>query len=175
MPLNFEIYTGDDLVYDEDLSAYYMYDGYGFNHTMVKGEKLYVKVTGNCSENNENGAMSYNWSITSNQTYLLEELTLDTLTEVSTVNGKQTVFKFTAPVYGTYYFWSESKRDTYGILSSMPNGDYIVDDDDNSGYDHNFCITYRLTAGETVYLQTGQVSGRKIEYNIMVSICRNEG
>ncbi|MBR3919990.1 MAG: hypothetical protein IKJ59_14890, partial [Clostridia bacterium] len=173
MPLNFEIYTGDDLVYDEDLSAYYMYDGYGFNHTMVKGEKLYVKVTGNCSENNENGAMSYNWSITSNQTYLLEELTLDTLTEVSTVNGKQTVFKFTAPVYGTYYFWSESKRDTYGILSSMPNGDYIVDDDDNSGYDHNFCITYRLTAGETVYLQTGQVSGRKIEYNIMVSKTNN--
>ena len=168
MPLNFEIYTGDDLVYDEDLSVYYMYDGYGFNHTMVKGEKLYVKVTGNCSENNENGAMSYNWSITSNQTYLLEELTLDTLTEGSTVNGKQTVFKFTAPVSGTYYFWSESKCNLYGNLSSMPNGDYIVGDD-NSGYANNFCFAHRISAGETVYLNCHQIDNCDCEYNVMVS------
>ena len=168
MPLNFEIYTGDDLVYDEDLSVYYMYDGYGFNHTMVKGEKLYVKVTGNCSENNENGAMSYNWSITSNQTYLLEELTLDSLTEGSTVNGKQTVFKFTAPVSGTYYFWSESKCNMYGNLSSMPNGDYIVGDD-NSGYANNFCFAHRISAGETVYLNCHQIDNCDCEYNVMVS------
>ena len=170
--LNYEVYIGEDMVYNSDLSNYYDYYGINFDYSLFEGEKIYIKVTGNHNADNEIVVMTYNWSITSNQTYLLEELTLDTLAEGKTVEGKKTMFKFTAPKTGTYYFWSESKYSVNGALYS-DLGAYCIAEDYDSGYANNFCITYRLTAGETVYLQTEQVSGREIGYNIMVSKTNN--
>lgn len=81
-------------------------------------------------------------------------------------NNMADLFVFTAPSDGWYTFWSESGEDTYGVLYSAEQvnpariledkdsneGDCLADDD-QSGPDSDFAISYELKFGQKVYLK----------------------
>jgi hypothetical protein len=82
----------------------------------------------------------------------------------SRVAGLQTsadtdLYKFTAPVSGTWRFWTSgipSGADTYGQLYNSA-GTRIAYNDDGGG-SYNFLISYTLTAGQTYYLLVSNYS-----------------
>jgi hypothetical protein len=58
--------------------------------------------------------------------------------------------RFTAPVSGTYRFFTFGDDDTVGYLRN-DYGELLTSDDD-AGYVDNFCITYDLTEGRLYYI-----------------------
>lgn len=65
--------------------------------------------------------------------------------------GGAAVFAFTPQKTGTYAFYSDAKRDTYGYIHTSEGG-YVNDDDDGRG-DRNFQVNAELEAGKTYYLK----------------------
>lgn len=101
--------------------------------------------------------------------HTISSIGLDEYADVSiSVPGEEQWFSFTAPEKGTYYFYSESQIDTYGILydlnweTNIFNSIY-ENDDISTGYfglagfagnEYDFCIPVEMEEGQTYYLST---------------------
>ncbi len=152
------------------------YWGYAQLH---EGEKVYVKVTGGFDSYNADSKATYDWYFVKVDGYNITDLALDTPTEGATVDGQTTYFKFTAPEKGTYYFWSQARAIMVGTLYHVIGGDTIRYSE-YGGYDGNFCIEYRMSKGETVYLHPEKYisyydydQNKDCEYEVMVSRSNN--
>lgn len=88
------------------------------------------------------------------------------------LDGQKQYFKFTAPNNGVYYFWSQARAYMYGDLYSELGGECLSSDYDG-GSKGNFCIRYRLKAGQTVYLCPRQYNDRDVKYQVVVSTTNN--
>ncbi|WP_051463372.1 hypothetical protein [Ruminococcus flavefaciens] len=190
--VNYEIYFGDELNYSSDYSRYndytnwyYYYDEdnnyheeYGLPnqldlyYTLLEGEKVYIKVTGDFNANNASTIIPYRWSVSCQEAYPVIDLALDTPTAGATVDGQKQYFKFTAPKSGVYYFWSQTIAYMYGDLYDNLGGNYLAGD---SGYGEygNFCLQYHLKAGQTVYLCPRQYDNEDVKYEVVVSRTNN--
>ncbi|MDR1800864.1 MAG: InlB B-repeat-containing protein [Lachnospiraceae bacterium] len=90
---------------------------------------------------------AYNWELSYSSTASYTNTKTGTLEVANDVD----MFKFTAPVTGTYIlFVSASSFDNYGRLYNSSGTQIAYDDDSNGNY--YFKITYSLTAGSVYYL-----------------------
>ncbi|WP_303837967.1 hypothetical protein [Ruminococcus flavefaciens] len=190
--VNYEIYFGDELNYSSDYSRYndytnwyYYYDEdnnyheeYGLPnqldlyYTLLEGEKVYIKVTGDFNANNASTIIPYRWSVSCQEAYPVTDLALDTPTAGATVDGQKQYFKFTAPKSGVYYFWSQTISHMYGDLYENLGGNYLAGGEGYGDYG-NFCIEYHLRAGQTVYLCPRQYDNEDVKYEVVVSRTNN--
>ena len=68
---------------------------------------------------------------------------------------------------GSYYLFTESSYDTYGILYDANQTELTYNDD--GGTNLNFCINYSLEAGNTYYLAVRQYSRQTMIYDLYLN------
>jgi hypothetical protein len=100
--------------------------------------------------------------------YHLHYMTVDDYMQASiSPSGDVDYFYFYAPVTGSYTMYSIGTSDPYAALFG-PSQNYLWDDDD-SGDNLNFSITYNLTGGNYYYLKVMHSTGGTGNYNILIS------
>ena len=184
LSVNYEVYFGEDVEYSSEYSAYndgwtYWYDaennyhdGYenklDMSYTLRAGEKVSIRVTGDFNADNAETVIPYDWSVSCEDAYPVTNLALNTPTSGATVEGQKQYFKFTAPKSGVYYFWSQARAHMYGDLYNDLGGDCLTSANGSGDYG-NFCISYHMKAGQTVYLCPREYYNNDVEYQVVVS------
>lgn len=128
-----------------------------------RGESLFLKEgTYNLTNKGRLGHLDVTATVTVNTSQALATAhvtTADTSSVITVEKPVQvtlksdrayTFFAFTPSNSGTYYFYSNSSYDTYGILEDA-SGNFLTYDDEEWG-DGNFYFSYDCTAGTTYYV-----------------------
>ena len=79
------------------------------------------------------------------------DITINSFNSVKIDNAGDIVrFRFVPEKSSTYYFYSDSKSDTYGYIYNGSFNTLATNDDGGNG--SNFCVSYSMTAGTVYYL-----------------------
>lgn len=102
-------------------------------------------------------------NISTNGSYTIYAVPIENInvnnSSVATIDSDGSMwYKFEAPYPGTYSFYTTASFDSYGSIYSEinPAGDHtslLAENDDESGSNWDFKISYYLTTGQTIYIQ----------------------
>ncbi|MDT3698788.1 MAG: PPC domain-containing protein [Thermincola sp.] len=90
----------------------------------------------------------------------------DDYMQASFSSGDVDYFKFYAEATGTYTIYSYGQTDTYGVL--FDGSQNFLWDDDDSGDNLNFSITYNLTKDQLYYIKVFHATGGTGSYGILI-------
>lgn len=94
-------------------------------------------------------------------------MTVNDYMQASFSSGDVDYFYFYAPVTGSYTIYSIGQTDPFGVL--FDGSQNFLWDDDDSGDNLNFSITYNLTKDNLYYIKAFHATGGTGSYGILIS------